>query len=575
MTVVEDLNARSARLILEAVPRASELHSLVRLSWTQADIVQDALSRWAFGADAPAGIGALPDWECHYLSLLLDQAFDNFLKTLDEPPDLIGISVCDNGLLSAIGLSRRFRKLFPRTLIVWGGVSISEDQAPAVIRHVPEIDALVVGEGEQAILDLVDAFPDLSRCASSNIIIREKENSILSSRREYLPSEPAYDLFDLSLYPALELPMSIARGCSWGKCVFCNENYAGSSYRAVCPERSAEWALEWQSRYRPVSFELVDSAANASRPAFHRFVERLLERGGLREWRCMMRTAGLAREDLEKAVKSGLRTVYLGLESFDSEVLRRMQKGATVAHHLRAIRNALDLGLQVEGDLILFFPGDTTAAVQRTIDLFQKYDHLFAKVGLSFSRFVPGLRSEIEGNATEYGIHTLPHSLRLGRHMPRDLASALIPWDPVWGFDNEDSKAVRELARAYLELQGVVTELKRKNVVTRTCYDAGGSVVLETRGEQSPALDRIFLEGKQAEIWNSHSRPKSAEQLAHSIGVDSASAENFLHSLVERAFIYRDNTSYIQMANSDAGSRGRAAYCAKSAPAPAKASATS
>ena len=299
-----DLNVRVLKNVLNELPVNSELSRLIRSRWTQADIVQDALSRWAFGADAPSGIGALPDWECHYLSLLFADILDEYIENIDHKPDIIGLSVCDNGLIAAIGLSSKLRNRFPDALIVWGGVSMSEAQAYSFLTQISSIDMIVVGEGEQAIIDIVDSSPNFPPEDSCSILTRKTSQTVKAKRKIYVPTEPAFDLFDLSLYPALEIPITIARGCGWGRCKFCNETYASSKFQAIDPVRSAQWALKWQHSFRPVSFDLIDSAANSDNEIFNIFVNTLMEGGGLREWRCMLRSSDI-NKDSYKYFKKG------------------------------------------------------------------------------------------------------------------------------------------------------------------------------------------------------------------------------------------------------------------------------
>ena len=543
-----DLNIKCARAVLDTIPPESELHRIARSRWTQAGIIQDALSRWAFGDEAPAGTGSLPDWECHLLARIFTQTLDDFLESLSAP-DLVGISVCDNGLIAAIGLSRKLRKRFPNTKIVWGGVSASEYQAPALMRVVPEIDAIVVGEGESAIVNLVDALPGLPE-GNSNILVRDgKVTHVKAARAHYLPSEPAFDLFDLRLYPALELPMSIGRGCGWGHCSFCNENYATSSFQRADPVRSAQWAVKWQRAFQPVSFELIDSAANSNRDDFRKFVQVLLETGGLREWRCMMRTADADSEDIRLAVNSGLRSVYFGIESLDDNVLRAMKKGETVAHHLNAFRIALENGLQVDGDLIFFFPTDRAEHIERVIKLIRRYEHIFSRIDMSYSRFVPGLRSDTSDRAGHYGIRILHHSLRLAPHLPPELASALVPWDPYWEHKSLDDDGVIALGVQYLELQQTVATLANRPKPNRYWYDLNEVTVLEHFDPTRNTLDRIFLEGAQRKIWHAITRPRTRiDKIAKTIKVSTADATAFASALAERGFLFGEGRLWTRTA---------------------------
>ena len=545
---IADLNVCVLNNVLKELPVNSELGRLLRSRWTQADIVQDALSRWAFGADTPSGIGALPDWECHYLSLLFADTLDAFIEKIDFEPDIIGFSVCDNGLIAAIGLTERLKSHFPDSLIVWGGVSMSEDQAPGFLTHLTSIDAIVIGEGEQAIVDIVDASPCLPPEGTRSILTRKTSRKIKARRKMYVPTEPAFDLFDLKAYPALEIPMTIARGCGWGRCKFCNETYASSKFQSIDPVRSAQWALNWQHQFRPISFDLIDSAANSDQTNFKIFVETLIEGGGLREWRCMLRSSEIDKDSMELAVKSGLRAVYYGIESFNDGTLRKMGKGINVLQHIKAIRIALELGINVEGDLILFYPDDTPEAVYQTIDLIKRHDHLFQKISLSYSRFVPGLKSPIDNNPKKHGIELLPYSLRLARHLPYHLSKAFIPWDPHWQYLQNRTDHAKDLAKAYLELQATLDELSGKPAVQRNWYELGDTVILECSGYQEQVLDRMFLEGKQRDIWLNCKEIISSDKLSELTGVSSDAINVFLSELLESGFIFGESNNWTQAA---------------------------
>lgn len=545
---IEDLNIRCAKHILATVPNSSELHKKIRSRWTQADILLDALSRWAFAEEAPSGLGAMPDWECRYLAELFSQILDNIADFIKEEPLLIGLSVCDNSFIAAVGLTRRLKLSLPSALLVWGGVSVSEEQAPAVLRAIPEIDAIVVGEGEEAFVSLFDAAPHVPGFDIPGVLTRNTKGRVRAQRQHYLPSEPAYDLFDLSIYPALELPVSVARGCNWGKCIFCNDAYRGSHYQPGDPLRSARWALDWQRRFRPVSFELVDSAATADRSSFRQFADALTEGGGLREWRCMMRTDQVFGEDLDRAVASGLKTVYFGLESLDDSVLKRMRKGCTVSDHLRAITLALERGLKVEGDLIIFHPGETAETIRQSARLIRSFEHLFSKVSISFSRFIPSLRSKTWICPEKYGIRLTEHSLYLARRLPEAIAKSLVYSDRVWEYTDQHREVIIGMANEYLEMQTVLSSLEKQQEIRRTWQQLGEIIVLETFGHQGQALDRIFLEGLQKKVWDLIPDVLPTKELVRKTNIPSEDLTEFLLTLQGMGFCYGSSDGWVRVA---------------------------
>ncbi len=545
---IADLNIRAFSKISKEVPAASELGHLVRARWTQSDLIQNALAKWAFGEDAPPWFGELPDWECRYLSLLFADVFDEFISSLHYKPDVIGFSVSDNGFIASMGLTEKLRHLFTDTLIVWGGVSMSEDQALQYLDNISAIDIIVVGEGEQALVEIVETAPLLPPEGIASILTRKTRDMVKADRNTYMPSEPAYDLCNLTAYPALELPMTIARGCFWGGCNFCNENYAGSSYQPIDPVRAAQWALKWQNSYRPISFELIDSAVNSTDNNFDIFVDTLNKGGGLREWRCMLRSSDVHRDMMLSAVKSGLSTVYLGLESLSTKTLNKMNKGITLAQHIRAICILLSLGVNIEGDLILHYPQDNAEEVYHSIELIKRYKHLFQGVSLSYSRFTPKLRSKMGNNPERFDLEVLPYSTRLSGHLSPEYQDTFIPWDPFWRFKEDHSLHTKKLSKAYLQFQATFEALKKEQLITKSWYSIGNMVVLETANLEERILDRVFLEDKQKEIWLSCENITSTKDMARLTGVSVKEANNFLVELAEEGYVYGEDGKWVHAA---------------------------
>ena len=66
---------------------------------------------------------------------------------LATEPELVGFSATTSGFMDALDMARIIREQRPQTRIVFGNVHVSSLGAP-ILEHFPEIDALVVGEGE-------------------------------------------------------------------------------------------------------------------------------------------------------------------------------------------------------------------------------------------------------------------------------------------------------------------------------------------------------------------------------------------------------------------------------------------
>jgi len=83
--------------------------------------------------------------------------------------------------------------------------------------------------------------------------------------------------------------------------------------------------------------------------------------------------------------------VQIGLESGDDVMLKRMNKGVTVAENYEAVRR---LGSAVPGRLVgLFmigFPGETEDSLKRTLDFVSKTKQYYKKIWISYFIPVPG-----------------------------------------------------------------------------------------------------------------------------------------------------------------------------------------
>jgi len=75
---------------------------------------------------------------------------------LDEKPDIFGLTVTTENRLEAFDVARAVKRARPQTLVAVGGphcLATAED----TLGHIPEIDVVVSGEGEQTIVELARA----------------------------------------------------------------------------------------------------------------------------------------------------------------------------------------------------------------------------------------------------------------------------------------------------------------------------------------------------------------------------------------------------------------------------------
>lgn len=178
---------------------------------------------------------------------------------------------------------------------------------------------------------------------------------------------PAFDLVEQEAYPIDVRALASSRGCKPEGlgCKFCPYSNFWKSYQSYAVEDSLTEVVELVERYGAQKVMFIE----------HNFTldkERVLAlAGGLKG--LGVRFGGLSRidvdhETLDGLADAGLRWIHFGAESGDDATLGKLRKNITTAQTRDTVRYAQRLGLRVRTSWIVD-AGDTTASVDRTIDL--------------------------------------------------------------------------------------------------------------------------------------------------------------------------------------------------------------
>lgn len=254
------------------------------------------------------------------------------------------------------------------------------------------VDAVVHGEGEETLVELVEAWRSGGRGDLANVAgisyagegrVHRTAPRPLIQDLDRLPF-PAYDLLPVSRYgrasrnhPALAA-IELGRGCT-SACSFCvlwrqmgrpAEGSPAPLLRTKSPERALEEIRILTRRFSRRYLAWVDPCFNASPEAPGALAELLLREGiqpGQSAW---IRADGVVRDHasgvLEPMVRSGLNEVYIGVERPESGDLNRLGKGTRPAIVEKALEilSARYPGVFTVGSFIYGLPGDTPRTVR-------------------------------------------------------------------------------------------------------------------------------------------------------------------------------------------------------------------
>lgn len=169
----------------------------------------------------------------------LDTIIDEILEKIDFGDILFfGFSIKMDGWLASSIIAKRIKKINPDMPIVIGGINTKQN-AVAFLENFHEFDIAMWGEGEENIIQLVNAFKHNNYDIVSNIAYK-KQGDVIVAKSQNLKFA---DLSEDSIYPNYEdyfftkkilnrkfksvLPIEGSRGCHWNRCRFCylNEDY--------------------------------------------------------------------------------------------------------------------------------------------------------------------------------------------------------------------------------------------------------------------------------------------------------------------------------------------------------------
>jgi anaerobic magnesium-protoporphyrin IX monomethyl ester cyclase len=260
---------------------------------------------------------------------------------------LIGHSGSTSAHPTVCELTRRFRTVLPKALIVYGGVFPSYHYRD-VLQHEPQIDVVVRGEGEETVQSLMAAIAtgmELERVAG--IAFRRDGEIIETPPAAMIEDLDAYrvgwELVDLERYSYYggrrAVVMQFSRGCPH-HCNYCGQRGFWGRWRHRDPRRlSAE--IAWLHRtYGVELFNLADENPTVNRRQWRALCEAIIAENIEVTIIGSTRTDDIVRDAdiLHLYRKAGVERFLLGVENTDAATLERVRKGATTTTDREAIR---------------------------------------------------------------------------------------------------------------------------------------------------------------------------------------------------------------------------------------------
>ncbi len=249
--------------------------------------------------------------------------------------------------------------------LVIGGAHATRHGAE-VLDELPEVDAVVVGEAEQTVGEMLSWFVGGARGAPpAGLQVRDRplRRRPREHRLDRLPP-PARDLVDPRRYRyPLATRQGIAtlmtgRGCP-RECLFCDKTVAGARPRLHGADRVVEELRQLHRDPRVGYAILFDDDFAADRERVESICEGLLSADVRLPWKCEARVDEVDRPLLRLMGRAGCRLVGMGVESRHPRSLEWLRKGVTVDQIRGAFGAARDAGIDTLAYALVGIPGES------------------------------------------------------------------------------------------------------------------------------------------------------------------------------------------------------------------------
>lgn len=365
------------------------------------------------------------------LDLRISQYPETELKnTLHEfNPDIVGIGLMTVESDFAFDLARQVKSIKKDVQLIFGGPHCAHD--PKYILHDPNVDIMVIGEGELTIVELLETLKQKKDLDSVNGIAFKKNGDYIKT----LPREKItdldsltqeYGLLDVVRYfnfacsheylPATRrfMPLTTSRGCPF-TCIYCHDIF-GKDIRYVSPETMLKEMKFLQDTYGVNEFHILDDSFNIDMKRAKKIFDLIVERGMNVKisFPNGVRADYIDDEMVEKMKAAGVYRVALGIESGSLRIQKMISKSLDIKILKQVVSKLTQANISVNGFFMLGFPGETREEMEQTIRFACELDlstALFSLVipnpGTELRELVMDENKETSQNFSQYSINAI------------------------------------------------------------------------------------------------------------------------------------------------------------------------
>jgi len=286
-------------------------------------------------------------------------------------------------------VSRAINNSKQKPFFVLGGHGVSPE--PLYFLEKTKADAIVIGEGDETIVELIDVIQNRDILADVKGIAYKTDWGYnggvfyyVNERRKQIQDIdslpfPAWDKFPIDYYSLIRephiknnercMPVITARGCPF-KCNFCYRMEKGVRLRSVesIVEEISILKKDYHISYVTFTDELLMTSEKRTDALCEAFMDLKIR------WSCNGRLNFATPEIIRKMKRAGCVFINYGIECLDDQILENMNKKLTVEQIHKGIKTTLQEGVSPGFNIIFGNIGENKKTLQAGVDFLLRYD---------------------------------------------------------------------------------------------------------------------------------------------------------------------------------------------------------
>lgn len=306
-------------------------------------------------------------------------------------PDVVGITAMTFTLVDVVKAAKIVKEVNPEIKVILGGPHVVI--FPEETINMPEIDFLVLGEGEKVVKPLLENINNPEELKKVRGLVFKYEDKVINNgwpdfiaNLDELPF-PARHLTSYKKYFSVlssrspVTTMFTSRGCPF-RCLFCNRPHLGKVFRA----RSAKNVVDEMEECQKMGIQeifIYDDTFTVNRQRVADICQEIIDRELDIHWDIRARVDTVDLELLRLMEKTGCQRIHFGVEAGTQKILNVLRKGITLEAAEKAFKLARETKIETLAYFMIGSPTETKEDIMETIKFAKKLNPDFVNFSIT------------------------------------------------------------------------------------------------------------------------------------------------------------------------------------------------